>query len=369
MTQTYQETGLLSHKHNAADAVERLRRLWDRRYRDRICAHMNVPTQTLNRFAEMHKDGPTIYPDPHERLAFWDAHLYETKDLEDDWLPIAYLSEFDQGVVGGALGEKMRYMMHKDVGWISSMCAPVMDDLSDLDMLKIDPEAAAIKLMDEQVRIFSDGAKGRFGIAPFIIIDSMNFVAEMRGMTQAFEDVIDHPEAVIRMMDFALEFNIFLQERVRRMTGGFMDGSFVNMGSWCQGNPILFSVDAYHMASPDFYYQWGVPHLQRILDHFGGGLLHVHSNGWHLLPHVVKLDHLKCVYFAEEMWNPRAYDQLPMLCKQAAGTPLIISCEYDEFKRDLSSCKLPGNVLYDIKNVPSVEHGNRLMEKVHAYRT
>ena len=34
-------------------------------------------------------------------------------------------------------------------------------------------------------------------------------------MTQAFEDVIDNPEAVVRMMDFALEFNIFLQERVR----------------------------------------------------------------------------------------------------------------------------------------------------------
>lgn len=369
MTQTYQETALLSHKQNAMNAAERLHRLWSRQYQDRICAHMNVPTEILNRFAETHVDGPTSYPDPYERIAFWDSHLHEVKDLEDDWLPIAYLSEFDQGIVGGALGEEMRFMMHKDVGWISSMCAPVMDDLTDCDLLKIDTDSPAIKLLDEQVRIFSDGAKGRFGVAPFIIIDSMNFVAEMRGMTQSFIDVIDNPEAVVRMMDFALEFNIFLQERVRRMTDGFMGGSFVNMGSWCSGNPILFSVDAYHMANPDFYYQWGVPHLQKILSHFGGGLLHVHSNGWHLLPHVVKLDHLKCVYFADEKWNPRAYDQLPKLRKQAGDTPLIIACKYDEFNHDLDARRLPGNVLYDVWDVPSVEHGNRLMEKVRAYRT
>ncbi|MHB0999988.1 MAG: uroporphyrinogen decarboxylase/cobalamine-independent methonine synthase family protein [Armatimonadota bacterium] len=367
MTQTQQNLISLAYKQNAVAAAQRLSILWDRQAEDRICAHMNVSTHTLRRFAETHYDGQTEYPDPYDRIYFWNSHLHETRLLEDDWLPIAYLSEFDQGIVGGAMGEEMRFMMHKDIGWISSMCAPVMNDLADCDHLRIDPTVAAIKLMDEQVRIFSDGARGKFGVAPFIIIDCMNFVAEMRGMTQAFEDTIDNPETVVSMMDFALEFNIFLQERVRRMTDGFMNGSFVNMGSWCQGNPILFSVDAYHMGSPDFYYQWGVPHLQRILDHFGGGLLHLHSNGWHLLPYVVKLRHLKCIYFADERWNPRAYDQLPKLCEQAAGTPLIISCQYDEFRRDLDSYKLPGNVLYDVQNVPSVDHGNRLMEKVRAY--
>lgn len=64
-----------------------------------------------------------------------------------------------------------------------------------------------------------------------------------------------------------------------------------------------------------------------------------------------------------------AYDQIPKLHKQAAGTPLIISCQYGEFERDLNAHRLPGNVLYDVQNVPSVDHGNRLMEKVRAYRT
>jgi hypothetical protein len=369
MAQANQGMATLAFKRNAMATAQRLRMLWDRQSLDCTFAHMMVCTQTLRKFAETHVDGPTIYPDPCERIRFWESSLSETRDLEDDWLPIAYLSEFDQGIVGGALGEDMRFMMHKDIGWISSMCAPVMDNLADCNLLRIDPEASAIKLMDEQVRIFSDCARGKFGVAPFIIIDGMNFVAEMRGMTQAFEDVIDNPEAVVRMMDFALEFNAFLQERVRGMTDGFMGGSFVNMGSWCPGNPVLFSVDAYHMASPDFYYQWGVPHLQMMLDRFGGGLLHLHSNGWHLLPHVVKLRHLKCIYFADEKWNPRAYDQLPKLHKQAAGTPLIISCQYGEFERDLDASRLPGNVLYDVQNVPSVEQGNRLMEKVRAYRT
>lgn len=85
----------LLHKPNAREAAARLAALWSRQAQNNILAHVPVPTEALREYAETHTDGPTEYPDPHERIRFWDAHLAETKDMEDDWLPIAYLSEFD----------------------------------------------------------------------------------------------------------------------------------------------------------------------------------------------------------------------------------------------------------------------------------
>lgn len=363
------ETKNLEYKPNAVEAVARLSDLWARRAQDRIFAHFELPTQALRQFAETHPNGPSAYPDPYERISFWDAHLAELKDLEDDWLPIAYLSEFDQGVYAGALGAPVYYMAHADIGWISSMAPPILRNLADIDQLRIDENAEAIKRMDAQCRIFAENARGKFGIAPFIVIDAMNFVAEVRGMTQAFEDVLEHPDAVTRLMDFAFELNVFIQERVRSMLDGFMGGSFVNMGSWAPGKPVLFSVDAYHLANPDFYYRWGEPHLQKLLNHFGGGLLHLHSNGRHLLEHVRKLKHLICIYLIDEPWSPRAYDLLTDLKKKAGDVPLVIGCGFDEFERDLTAGRLPGNVLYSVKGAPSVAAANRLMKKVRAYRS
>ena len=361
-------TQKLAYKHNAGEAVERLSALWSHEAYDRIFAHMVVPTKTLTSFTAEHEDGMVAYPDPAERIKFWDSHLAELADLKDDWLPIAYLSEFDQGIYAGAVGATMRFLLDKATGWISSMTPPIIDDPDLVYSLRINEQAEVIKLMDNQCKIFAETARGKFGIAPFIVIDALNFVAEMRGMTRAFEDTFEHPEEALHLMDFAFDLNVFIQTRVQSMLDGFAGGNFANMAGWAPGRPVLFSVDAYHMASPDFYYKWGEPHISRLLNHFGGGILHVHSNGRHLLPHVAKLKHLIGIYLIDENWNVRAYDELEKLQSDAGDVPLIVDCKKQEFEHDLDSGRLPGNVLYQVQEVESVEAANHLMDKVRAYR-
>lgn len=358
----------LAYKPNAGHIAERLTDLWSRRAQDRIFAHMMIPSPALLEFECTHQDGPTEYPDPHERITFWDRHLESERHIEDDWLPIAYLSEFDQGLYAGLCGAEIRYMMHSGIGWVSSMCAPMLDDLSRIEELRIDPDHPMLGVLDRQLEIFREGARGKFGIAPFIVIDALNFVAELRGMTQAFIDVIESPEEAERLMRFAYDLNVFVQERVQNALDDFAGGSFVNMGSWAPGRPILFSVDAYHMAAPDYFEEWGRPYIQPLLDHFGGGLLHLHSNGRHLLPNVRTMEGLVCVYLLDEDWAERAYDGLDEYHAQADGVPLVVNCRWDEFVGDLNAKRLPGNVLYQVSGVPSVDEANRVMEKVRGYR-
>lgn len=359
---------MLAYKLNADDAVERLSDLWSRQAQDRVFAHTPIPTTALRHYLHSHTDGPTCYPDPEKRIRFWDAHLAETAQVEDDWLPIAYLSEFDQGIYAASVGAPIHYMMHSDIGWVSSMTPPILEDISRVGELRIDPDADIIRLLDQQLRVYAEAARGRFGVAPFIVIDAMNFVSELRGATRAFEDTFDHPEETRWLMDFAFDLNVFIQKRVYDALDRFAGGSFVNMGSWAPGTPVLFSVDAYHLARPDFYYQWGEPHLQKLLDRFGGGLLHLHSNGRHLLEHVSKLRGLVCVYLIDEPWNPRAYDELALRKAQAGDVPLVVDCRADEFLRDLDTGRLSGGVLYNVSGLQTVSEANDLMKRVRGSR-
>lgn len=358
----------LQYKPHAADIVRRLTDLWSRKAQDRIFAHFKIPSPALLAFERTHTDCDTTYPDPRERIAFWDRVLEHESRIEDDWLPIAYLSEFDEGLCASLCGGKMEYLLHAATGWISSMCAPCLDDLAKVKELRIDENHPSIQLLDQQCAIYREGAKGKFGIAPYIVIDALNFVAELRGMTQAFLDVLDSPDTVKQLMQFAYELNVFTQERTYDALDGFMGGSFVNMGSWAPGRPVLFSVDAYHMARPDFFEEWGRPYIQPLLDHFDGGLLHLHSNGRHLIETVRTLRGLVCLYLIDEAWSPRVYEGLHEYHRRADGVPVVVPCKWDEFVRDLNGHTLPGGVMYGISGAPSVDEANRVMERVREYR-
>lgn len=358
----------LQYKPNAVEVVQRLTSLWGRQARDQIFARIEVPSPALQEFAATHADGETTYPDPHERIDFWDRHLRSEAAVEDDWMPIAYLSEFDEALCAALIGGEMRFMTHAAIGWVSSMSPPCLSDLSGVDDLKIDPDHPVMQRLEAQCRIFAEGARGKFGVAPYIVIDALNFVAETRGMTQAFLDVMDSPEETKRLMQFALELNIFTQERTFDLLDDFMGGAFVNMGSWAPGRCVLFSVDAYHMARPDYFEEWGRPYIQPLLDHFDGGLLHLHSNGRHLLETVSSMPGLQCVMLLDEDWSSRVYDELPEHHQKANGVPLVVMCHWEEFLRDLNAHALLGNVFYRVSGCPSADEANRAMEKVRAYR-
>ena len=123
------------YKDNEEQVLERLNRLYTGSGHDRIYARMNIPSPTLLSYAEKYSDGETKYPPTDERIEFWDSYLKEFKTLEDDSLPLAYLSEFDEGLYGGLLGAETRFLRDTGTGWISSMAIPFINDLSEIRSL------------------------------------------------------------------------------------------------------------------------------------------------------------------------------------------------------------------------------------------
>jgi hypothetical protein len=294
------KNGLLAYKPNLTETLPLLRRFYERKAEDKIFAAFVCPNAALEKFGRRYSHDFCEYPDPNERVEFWDNLFRERATLCDDSIPSAYLSEFDQGLYGGLLGGKPTFMAHPENGWISSMVAPLLKDWDDFKTLKIEPDHLWFERYRNQLDLFTRIAKGKFGISHFICIDSLNFVFELFGATQTYMSVIDYPEKVRKAVDFAFELNTTVQNMFFEHVGMLEGGTCSNMAQWIPGRIISESVDPFHMTAVDYFEQWGWPPIDRIFSQFDGGVIHIHGNGRHLLEAVSRLKGLKAIAMLDD---------------------------------------------------------------------
>ena len=358
----------LAYKPNLDDVLARLRSLYQRQAQDRIFAKLEVPCAALDQFQREYAEGYCDYPDPAARIEFWDRLLRERAAVEDDSVPLAYLSELDQGLYGGLLGGDVQFMAHPENGWISSMVAPLLDDWSQFDQLRFDRSHPWFERYLRQLATFIEGAAGKFAISHFILIDGLNFVFELVGATKTYLSLDERPELVRRAIDFAFELNVAIQEtffeRVPRVRGGTAS----NMVQWVPGRIVSESVDPFHMTSVDYFERWGREPVERILGRFDGGVLHIHGNGRHLLEAVSTVKGLKAIFLGDDKGFPQAFEVLDELAARTGDVPLVVQVDFQRFAEQLEAHRLPGGVLYKVSGAPDIETANRCMERVRAYR-
>jgi len=359
---------MLAYKPNCADVLGRLGRLYERQAGDRIFATMELPSPVLADFARQYPHTECGYPDPEQRAAFWDRLLAERVTIEDDSLPSAYLSEFDQGLYGGLLGGEVRFMAHPDVGWISSMLPPLLKDWSEFDRLRFDRSHSWWRRYLGQLSVFVEQSRGKWGISHFILIDAMNFVFELVGATRAYLSIEECPETVRRAIDFAHDLNVQVHRTFFAVVPMLEGGTFSNFGQWIPGRIVSESLDPYHMTSVSYFEKWGREPAERMLGAFDGGVIHVHGNGRHLLKAAATLKGLKAILLLDDLRIPLAFDVLADLKARVGDVPVALFADYAKFVERLDRHDLPGGVMYQVKNVPDVATANRLMEQVRTYR-
>lgn len=207
-----------------------------------------------------------------------------------------------------------------------------------------------------------------FNPGHFILIDSLNFIFELVGATKTYLSLYECPEKVQEVIDFAFQLNVEVQKAFFENTPTYNKGTFSNFAQWMPGRIVSESVDPFHMTSVDDYEQWGKENVERIFSQFDGGVLHLHSNGRHLLKAVSQLRDLKAIYLLDEKDNPLAFEVLPTLKEQSGDVPLLVGVDSCKFEDHLKRNTLPGGVLYVVKFDGNVDEVNRLMEKVRKYR-
>ncbi len=358
----------ISYKKSSVSIIERLKLFYDRKAGDQIFADFQIPSITMDEFRNSHKAEYTSYPAPMERAHFWDSLLKEKRLAEDDNIPSAYLSEFDQGLYGALIGGEIQFLSDPDSGWISSMVKPMYDDLELFQPMPFDKQHPWFQQYLRQLEIFSEVSENKFGISHFILIDSLNFIFELVGATKTYLSLFECPEKVQEVIDFAFQLNVEVQKAFFDHTPSYENGTFSNMVQWIPGRIVSESVDPFHMTSVDDYEQWGKKNIENMFGHFDGGVLHIHSNGRHLLKAVSELKGLKAIYLLDEKGNPPAFEVLPELKEQTGDVPLVVGVEGFTFENHLQKNTLPGGVLYVVKSDRKVDEVNRVMETVRGYR-
>jgi hypothetical protein len=362
-----------SYKPDGYAVLERLRRLYDERDQSIILASMEIPSAALKGMAITHPAGFCEYPSPRERASFWDARFLEKIDVRDDSIPSAYLSEMDQGLYGGLVGGEVRFLSDPDYGWISSMVEPILNDWSDFDQLPdFDPNDTDNEWLERYLRhmdIFLEESQGKWGISHFILIDGLNFAYELRGATETYYGVMDHPETMKRVIDYAFDLNVKVQniffDRVPLLEGGTCS----NFAGWIPGRVVSESIDPFHMTSVDYFEEWGREPAERMFAAFGGGVIHIHGNGRHLLEAASTLKGLRAILLGDDKGFPLAYEILDRVQEQTGDVPLMVfDVGYGEFSQALTEHRLPGGVFYHVKDVPDVDSANRCMDRVREYR-
>jgi hypothetical protein len=283
-------------------------------------------------------------------------------------MPSAYLSEFDQGLYGALIGGKIAFLCDPETGWISSMVKPMYTDITQFHPPLFDREHPWFQKYLHQLRVFSEVSENKFGISHFILINSLNFIFELVGATKTYMSLFEHPEMVNEIIDYAYELNVKVQETFFEQTALFQGGTFSNFAQWVPGRIVSESVDPFHMTSVDDYEKWGEPNLVKMFEQFDGGVLHIHSNGRHLLRAVSRLKGLKAIFLLDEKGNPPAFEILPDIKKQTGDVPLVVNVEDKAFTYALRKNTLEGGVLYIVNSVKDINEVNRELERIRKIR-
>jgi len=351
-----------------AARLERLRALYLSRDQSLVLATMQIPSRALAEFRTTHRAGYCDYPDPAERVRFWEACCRERAEVPDDSVPSAYLTEMDQGLYGGLVGGRVQFMCDPDTGWISSMVEPILKDWAEFDRLRFDRKSEWFRRYLQELDLFLAAARGKFGVSHFILINGLNFVFELVGATRTYLALIERPQTVRRALELAFEVNLAVQEAFFARGPLVAGGTCSNMAQWVPGRIVSESVDPFHMTGVDSFEQWGRPVLERIFSRFDGGVVHIHGNGRHLLRAVSAVPGLKGLWLGDDRGFPRAFEVLPEIREQVGDLPLNLEVPYADFARALQERRLVGGVCYRVTGVPDLDTARRTMDQVREYR-
>jgi hypothetical protein len=222
------------------------------------------------------------------------------------------------------------------------------------------------------LRFFVERGGGRFVLQPYCTIDALNFAVVMRGDTQAFLDVKTSPRELRQLMEMGLDQAVRywnLQRDIIEQS----NRSVIRHDEYaaiCPGHAGAgLSVDAYSLCHASVYEEMGFEYTQRLIDALGGGFLHTHSLGAHLVPLVADLRGLTELSLADDPQCERYFPKLRVLRARTGDVPLAVACTLHEFTSGLHDGTLPGGVAYAVRGaVDSLDEAKRLMDKTRAYR-
>lgn len=345
------------YKENLEESIQRYKKLWSREAPDKILVKIDIQkTESPTVLNAMKKS-----PDYISMVDEWEKGFNLNKNINDDNLPVIY-GELGGYIVGGFLGATVKWT---DGGAYSE---PFLKDIHNYRKhLSFNEDNKYYKMQIDYIKFLGEKSKDRFGFTEMIAVDGLNFLDCIRG-SNAYTDIFDYPKEVTNILDFGSDLNIKLIKEQRKEIERYKDGRFNFYGIWTPGETIFISVDAYGHCSAEVFENFGRKYVQRLIDEFDGGWLHVHSDAMRLLPNYVKLKNLVAIGLEDWIKPPRAINFVNEIKDITGDIPLMLNITKEELIQKIENRTLPGNILYWISGVDSSVEANKIAEISYNYK-
>ena len=348
----------MRYKKNLDEVISRNRKFWTREATDMILAKIDVEQGQTMRMWERAL-APGVCPDYRKMFEVFREDFQRREHLLDDAIPAARPNIGDYGF-GAYAGAEVIF------GQGGAYAKPFLSDLGRVKDLRFDPANRWVRFLEEATRWFAEQSDGLCATSIIETCDGLNFAENVAG-SGVFLEIYDHPRELLELFDFAFDLNVRLVElqraHIRRHGGGYVDLH----EEWLPGDCVWLSVDAWGNCGPEAFRRLGRGHLQKMIDRFGAGWLHMHNTHLHLLEDVVTLRGLVGIGILDDPRQPTTFGQLQRIRQVTGSIPLQVNCRKEEFLTALEDGSLPRGVMYWIDSgVQSVEEANRIMERVRA---
>lgn len=372
------------YKANLDETVGRLSEFWMRRMPDRITAVIRgFPNPHFERYLTTQTFEPEgtpalDVPDDERRWAYWDARLRIMAEVGDDSLPVAYPTlDFGESLIAALLDARIEYFWRGDGSTYSALLEPLVSGEHGVGRVCFDTDSPLMERVRVVTRGAQERARGVCGICPFITMDGLNFACEVMGTTEAYTQVAyGGTETIHQLMEFAVDMNIRFLEIQQSLIDDFAGGAFHWQAHWVpfKGATPWLSVDSYTCCSPQTYAQAGLAYQQRLIDHFGQGVMHFHTSRIDLLLEVLQLKNLVGLSIdgSGRPQDPKPFEvlmtNLGEIRRVAGDMPLMCPCTESDLLTHMQDGTLPGNVRYNVSDVATIGDANQLMDRVKTYR-
>lgn len=369
----------MNWKRNKEEIIERRRQFLCRQMQDSILATLPVGMDNADKWRAFdrkwgtHKEGEKrAFPSNEEIFERLAVGFEKRGQVEDDWLPVVYsILDAGESMVCSMFGKETEFI-HRPHGPAVSVPNHVLPDSYNLSGVAFSLDNKWVRRFLSIMEYFAEHMGENFAQHPCLTMDALNFACEMRGATQSYLDIYEHPAELKALMETGLDFNIRFQEAQMERIGRYAGGCFVWLSGWAPfKRAVSLSVDAYVICSVENYMEFGFDYQRRLIEHFGHGLMHFHCNRADLAAEVARLPGLALFQYGGDTRDPvPSADRLPEMRRAVGDIPIMVDCDLDTFTRRLEDRTLLPNVWYTMggSRQLSVGEANRLMAKVRKYR-
>jgi hypothetical protein len=256
----------------------------------------------------------------------------EGKTFRAETFPV-YFPNLGPDVYAGFYGAELEF------GAVTSWSIPLVHDWEDMEKLVFYPENIYFKKIEELTNHALERCDGNFMVGYTDLHPGLDCAAAWRDPQQLCFDMIDYPDQVQQLLDFAIADFERIYDHFDSMlkVAGQLSVSWMGIPSF--GRMHIPSCDFSNMISPHLFRQFGLSVLEQEVKSMTHNIFHVDGKG------VAK--HLDMILNVPEVhaiqWVQGVGDDLPIIqwvpfikTVQAQKVPIIVDLNKDELTEFIS---------------------------------